>query len=298
MISAGCSTYMLSHTILLTIDVEDWFQVENLRPWFPVFSWNNYPLRVERNTHRLLDLFDSFQNPGVKATFFTLGWIAEKIPWMVEEIHRRGHEVASHGYGHMMCNQISAEDLKEDLYRSKSLLEDITGIEIRGYRAPNFSVNQQVLDTIRNTGYRYDSSYNDFSMHGRYGKLNTDGRQKNGIALCLGDDFHEIPISNINLGPQVMPWGGGGYFRLIPFQLFRLGIQHILENKGAYMFYLHPWELDPDQPRVQQSKGLNTWRHYLNLKHTYSKLTHLITSFKHCRFMTCNQYIRDIALKS
>lgn len=285
---------MLRPTILLTIDVEDWFQVENLRPWFPPELWSNYPLRVERNTHRLLDLFDQFTRPTVKATFFILGWIAEQLPDLVKEINRRGHEVASHGYGHMMCNKIGFNELEKDLYRSKSLLEDMTGIEIKGYRAPNFSINQEVLEVIRNTGYRYDSSYNNFHLHGRYGKLNMNGAQKKGIAKCLGGEFYELPISNLSIGRRVLPWGGGGYFRLMPFQIFRLGIQHILKNKGVYVFYMHPWEVDPDQPRIRQSKGLNGWRHYLNLEQTYKRLNHLIRTFNTSHFITCNQYLSDL----
>lgn len=282
--------------ILLTIDVEDWYQVENLRPWFPPGTWNQQHQRVENNTQRLLDLLDStapINRKSPKATFFMLGWVAEKIPDLVREIHRRGHEIASHGYGHTMCNHLDLNDLKKDLTRSKSLLENIIGSEINGYRAPNFSINDRVLKTIQQAGYKYDSSYNNFSKHGRYGRLSINNNTKQGACIKFPNRFYELPISNLKLAKQIIPWGGGGYFRFMPFPIFKAGIKQILKQQEAYMFYLHPWEIDPDQPRVKKAKGLSAWRHYLNLDKTYGRLTKLITTFKHHNFMTCSQYIEN-----
>ena len=206
------------HNFLLTIDVEDWFQVENLRPWFPHEAWPGCELRVERNVRRLLDLFDELCNKShnstnpinspnptgptnphtsFSATFFVLGWIAERLPQLVREIAARGHEVASHGYSHRMCNTLSNEDLKEDLVKSKSILEDILGQKVSGFRAPNFSIDDRVLSLVADSGYAYDSSYNNFNLHGRYGKINLNGQPMAGIAYRLSDSFFELPISNL-----------------------------------------------------------------------------------------------------
>ena len=280
-------------TLLLTIDVEDWFQVENLRPWFPPSEWHAQPLRVEANTHRLLDLFDTFDHP-VKATFFILGWIADKCPRLVREIHQRGHEVASHGFKHLLCSQMDPPGLAADLRKSKHILEAIIGAPIHGYRAPNFSIDDHTLQQIRQCGYRYDASYNCFERHHRYGHITQKGFPRNGLAIRLDPNFHELPISNLTLAGQTIPWGGGGYFRFLPSLVFNTGVRHILRQSGAYHFYMHPWEVDPDQPRVQCANGFNTWRHYLNLRKTHSRLQRMIARFQHCRFLTCSQYLDAI----
>jgi hypothetical protein len=199
--------------ILLTIDVEDWFQVENFKSYIPFSTWPNRELRVEKNTHRLLDLLDSVRlqsstfrvpqgpeqgrgvisdqpgyNSNPKATFFVLGWIAERLPHLVKEIHARGHEVASHGYVHELCYRQCFRELEEDLQRSKKLLEDIVGARIYGYRAPSFSINPHMMKLIES-----------FSLYGRYGKPNLSCNGRNGIAFQLSGKFYEIPISNLNL---------------------------------------------------------------------------------------------------
>lgn len=287
-----------TNKIFITIDVEDWFQVENLRPWFPPHTWKQQELRVEKNTRRILDLLDSTDLNAnrtlPKATFFILGWVAEKKPELVREIHQRGHEVASHGYGHMMCNQLKLSDLRKDLADSKNLLENIIGSEVKGYRAPNFSVNDQVLKAIQAAGYKYDSSYNNFSKHGRYGKLSINGAKNHDFCIQYAQNFYELPISNLYFANQILPWGGGGYFRLMPFSIFKTGVKKILNKQGAYMFYLHPWEIDPEQPRIKESKSLSGWRHYLNIDKTYSRLTKLLSTFKESDFITCSQYIEKL----
>lgn len=286
--------------ILLTIDVEDWFQVENLRTWFPPETWDSQELRVEKNTHDLLDLLDSIElqsyptNPkSPRATFFVLGWIAERLPSLVREIQTRGHEVASHGYNHLMCNQMDEIGLKEDLVRSKKTIEDIVGGSVSGYRAPNFSINETALRLIEDSGYRYDSSYNNFSKHGRYGTISLNGHKKAGAALLISRDFAELPISNLAIGKQVIPWGGGGYFRLLPPSIFKAGVKSILKKSTTYMFYMHPWEIDPHQPRPKKAKGLSAWRHYLNLEKTRQRLRNLIKAFKYSEFQTCSEYLEQ-----
>lgn len=274
------------------MDVEEWFQVENLRPLFPPYQWSVQESRVENNTYRLLDLFDSFGFP-VKATFFVLGWIAEKHPRLIKEIKQRGHEIASHGCGHMLLNTLDRNSLHEDLVKSKTILEKITGESVTGYRAPSFSIDDHSLALISQSGYNYDSSYNSFDKHGRYGRISTNGHQKNGISITLESNLHELPISNLNIAGQNIPWGGGGYFRLLPPLLFNFGVSHYLKQNGAYLFYMHPWEIDPEQPKV---KTTNTWRHYLNLNKTYIRLKKMITRFRHCDFITCSQYLSEISV--
>jgi polysaccharide deacetylase family protein (PEP-CTERM system associated) len=304
--------------ILLTIDVEDWFQVENFRPWIPFEAWDQYELRVERNVHRLLDLFDSIElqpsnlpAPGPrtdnyelpansyklnhdsrpKATFFVLGWLAERLPNLVREIRSRGHEVASHGYNHNLCNKQPYADVKKELAESKKLLEDITGSPISGFRAPNFSIDDDALKIAEDCGYLYDSSYNSFSLNARYGKISFNGHRKKGIAFQISNDFFELPISNIQLRGMVIPLGGGAYFRLIPFSLFSMGVKKNLKKEDAYLFYLHPWEIDDEQPRVKGVSFKYKLRHYKNIKKTSLKLSRLINEFEHCKFVTCFQYL-------
>ena len=297
----------MNPAILLTIDVEDWFQVENFKQYIPFSSWSSYELRVEKNTHRLLDLFDSIKvvnpknpinaiNPinSPKATFFVLAWIAERLPLLVREISNRGHEVASHGYYHNLCKQEPTDDLRKDLTDSKKTLEDAIGAQVFGYRAPSFSISDDILKIIEDCGYIYDSSYNSFSAHGRYGQADISGNGKAGVAAQLSECFYELPISNLKMGRRILPWGGGGYFRLLPFYLFKKGMENILRKENAYIFYMHPWEIDPQQPRVKGANIFYKLRHYINLDTTDTKLMRLIRSFEHCHFLTCWQYINQI----
>lgn len=289
-------------TILLTIDVEDWFQVENFKSWIPFSSWTDYKLRVEKNTHTLLNLFDtcSSRHNSIQTTFFILGWIAEKLPRLVREIQSRGHEVASHGYYHNRCDQQIFSDLKKDLEDSKKLLEDIIGSPVAGYRAPSFAVNNDILKLIEDCGYLYDSSYNSFSLHDRYGSLDLSKSIKKEAAYQVSENFYEIPVSNLKLKTQnsksktqnlELPWSGGGYFRLIPLPLFTAGVNTILNQNNAYIFYMHPWEIDPDQPKVDNAPAFFKFRHYLNLKSTQKKLFKFIKRFKKNNFLSCRQYI-------
>jgi len=204
-------------SILITVDVEDWFQVENFKPWIAHTSWDSRDLRVEKNCHRLMDLFDSIPGVRVRATFFILGWIAVRLPKLVKEIQRRGHEVASHGFGHDLCTHLSRKYLLEDLIRSRKILEDITGNPVKGYRAPSFAINNEILFLIEQSGYAYDSSYNSFDGHGRYGSIDVAGKKRNGIAIEFSDTFQELPVSNFVFKDKTFPLGGGGYFRLFPF---------------------------------------------------------------------------------
>jgi polysaccharide deacetylase family protein (PEP-CTERM system associated) len=287
----------MKKSILLTIDVEDWFQVENFKQWISFSSWGTREVRVEQNTHRILDLFDSFKEQQVHATFFVLGWIAQRFPALVREIYKRGHEIASHGYNHILCSQESSEKLKNDLIDSKKLLEDITGSPIHGYRAPNFSISTETLKVIEDCGYLYDSSFNSFSMNKRYGSLDLSQNCKKGIVYQISKSFFEIPISNLSLRylKTDLPWGGGGYFRLYPLSLFKKGIQSILQNEEAYVFYMHPWEVDPEQPKVDEASFFFKFRHYMNLDKTEIRLKKLISDFRNQEFITCREILKNKA---
>jgi polysaccharide deacetylase family protein (PEP-CTERM system associated) len=278
-------------SILITVDVEDWFQVENLRSHFPPERWDSCELRVERNTHTVLDLLDRFK---VRATFFVLGWIAHCCPGLVREIHARGHEVASHGYNHRLCSELSGPDLREDLYRSKALLQDIIGHPVHGYRSPSFSITKNLVDLLVELGYFYDSSYNNFSLHNRYGNLNGTWKQNPTGKLVSANGLLEIPVSNMTVFGKVLPWGGGGYFRLLPSALFRRGVKSILDKQDHYVFYCHPWEFDADQPRVTGMRSDLSFRHYVNIDKNSGKLQAFLSAFSSNQFLSCSDYLNTI----
>ncbi len=279
-------------TILLTFDVEDWFQVENFKEYIPFSSWDSKALRVEKNIHLILDLLDSFKFKP-KATFFILGWVAQRNPSLIRKIAQRGHEIASHGRNHNLCTALSPKALEQDLKDAKNLLEDITGEAVYGFRAPSFAVNDNILKIIKKTGHMYDSSYNSFAMHGRYGKISLSPNQIGKSCLKIDNAFYEIPISNLNWGRRVMPLGGGGYFRLFPLVLFLQGMNQVLKEEKTFTFYSHPWEFDPDQPKVNQASRSFKFRHYVNQVSAAKKLKKMIENFKNCRFISCVNYIKS-----
>ncbi|MFZ0614223.1 MAG: polysaccharide deacetylase family protein [Desulfobacterales bacterium] len=289
---------------LITVDAEDWFQVENFKSLISFDTWDRRELRVERNVHRLLDLFDAIKLPpedaestraadprATRATFFVLCWIAERLPGLVREIEARGHEIASHGCYHELPPKMPRAKLMAELGASRKRLEDTIGKAVVGYRAPSFAIDDGILAAIAAAGYRYDSSYNSFSLHGRYGKISLNGGPRNGIAHRVADNFCELPISNLTVFGSVLPLGGGAYFRLLPLQLFKLGVKRILTIDDAYVFYIHPWEIDPGQPRVTKASWSHKLRHYAMVSKTYRRLEQMIDSFKYCRFTTCSQYL-------
>ncbi len=268
--------------VLITIDVEDWFQVENFKPYISYKEWPSCEPRVHNNVREILSLLANF---GVKATFFVLGWLAERLPELVVDIHRAGHEVASHGFDHRLTFDLSSQALEKDLLRTKTILESL-GVEVRGYRAPSFTVSRELLKLLRKTGHLYDSSLNTFRLHGRYGYL--EGASDLPFKTTAG--ILEIPVSNLSWGKWVVPWGGGAYFRLLPTSVFIKGVRRILKNRGLYVFYFHPWEIDPNQPRVPASWG-RRFRHYYNLAATKQKLKDFLAAFSGERFLTCSQYL-------
>ena len=260
----------MQKTICLSFDVEDWFQVENLREEFPPETWDRCELRVESNTRKILDLLDKY---NIKATFFVLGWIAERKPGLVKEIHSRGHEIASHGYGHIINYELSREEIYEDIKKSKGLLESITGNKVVGYRAPNFSVTQDVIDALTALGFDYDSSYHPFSKNQRYGQLGTNEK---GI-FKLNENLTEIPMSVWKKNFFELSIAGGGYFRLYPYHFFRALTSSYLKKNDYMIMYFHPWEFDPEQPRVKDVKFSYSFRHYVGLETTLLKLDKFIS---------------------
>lgn len=261
----------------MSIDVEDYFHVSVFDGIVPRWQWDHMESRVVANTRRLLDLFDEF---GVRSTFFVLGWVGERYPDLVRCIARRGHEIASHGYAHRLVYDQTPEGFRADVRRAKDLLEEASGRRVVGYRAPSYSITPKslwALDVLLEEGYEYDSSI--FPIrHDRYG-IPVSERRPYVIERRAGT-LVELPGSTTQVGPLNLPVAGGGYFRILPYWWTRWGIQRLnrLEARPA-IFYLHPWEIDPDQPRLQVGH-LSRFRHYRNLHDTESRLKRLLTDFK------------------
>ena len=279
--------------VLFTVDVEDWFQVENFRPWIRPDSWSDRELRVEHNVHRLLDLLD-----GLESTFFVLGWLAERLPGLVRQIAERGHEVASHGDNHCLNTALPIEALALDLKTSKQRLEDIIGEPVVGYRAPSFAIDDAILISIKDAGYCYDSSYNSFAFNSRYGKLVDKNHAANRTIFEYDSGFYEIPLSNLSIGGIAVPWSGGGYFRLLPIEVYLAGVKYHLRRSHSYTFYIHPWEIDPSQPVVKEADQVAKFRHYLNLGKTKHRIARLLQSLANCRFVSCRRLVTEYQANS
>jgi polysaccharide deacetylase family protein (PEP-CTERM system associated) len=258
----------------MSIDVEDWFQVQNLGAVVRRDSWSERELRVERNMERMLGLM---AEQGARSTCFVLGWIAERCPSLVQRIAAEGHEIASHGYGHEVLARLSADEFRADVRRSKALLEDLTGVEVTGYRAPNFSITDWAIPILEDEGFAYDSSAFPTVAHDRYGRLT--GMEPGRPVVELRPGFHEVCVSCLNVGSVALPWGGGAYFRLIPYRVFRAGVARIRSAQPPYVFYIHPWELDPGQPRVDGIAPGYRFRHYTGLKRTERRFAALLGDF-------------------
>lgn len=259
----------------MSIDVEDWFQVENLRAVVSKDSWDERELRVERNTDRMLEMMAA---RNIKGTCFILGWVADKCPGLIRRIAAQGHEIASHGYGHDLIYNLTHEQFREDITRAKKLVEDLTGARIRGYRAPSFSITDWAIDILREQGFEYDSSAFPTVAHDRYGKLSGMDAGKPIVEIRPG--FWEVCVSTLTLGSRGVPWGGGGYFRLFPYPLFRWGVKRILASDVPYVFYIHPWEIDPGQPRMKGLKRSHRFRHYNALGVCEARFASLLKDFE------------------
>jgi polysaccharide deacetylase family protein (PEP-CTERM system associated) len=262
----------------LTVDVEDYFQVEAFAGVIDRGNWEVFPRRVARNTDRILDIF---ADVGVSATFFTLGWVAERHPELVRRIIADGHELASHGSDHFRADQQSPEEFREDVRRSKELLEDIGGTAVAGYRAPTFSVGAKsrwAHRILAEEGFRYSSSVYPIA-HDLYGAPAAPRRP-----FCPRPGFIEIPLTTVRMFGRNFPSAGGGYFRLLPYRVSRIALRKAgNELRTPCVFYLHPWEIDPGQPRQMQAPLQSQLRHYLNLSRTEDRLRRLLQDFRWTR---------------
>lgn len=275
----------------MTVDVEDYFHVSAFSASIDRASWDQRPCRVEANTRRLLDMFD---RRGVRATFFVLGWVAERYPALIHDIARRGHEVACHGLTHELVYDQTPTIFREQTHRAKSVLEDIAQTPVLGYRAASYSITARslwALDILVDLGFAYDSSI--FPVrHDRYGMAGAS-RQPGEIGTPAQRRIVEFPLSTLEVGGVRLPVAGGGYFRLFPYAFTRYAVRRINErDKLPFIFYLHPWEIDPDQPRIAAS-ALSRFRHYNNLRRCEARLASLLSDFA---FDTAQSVLASIGL--
>jgi len=258
----------------MSIDVEDYFQVSALAPYIARSEWDRRECRAERNVRLILAMLDE---AGVKATFFTLGWIAERYPQLVRDIVAGGHELASHGYGHERASDLDREAFTQDVRRAKALLEDLGGVAVQGYRAPSFSIGAQNLwafDVLAEAGYRYSSSVYPIA-HDHYGMPDSPR-----FAYPVRDGLIEVPVTTNRIGGRNLPSSGGGYFRLLPYGVSRWLIQRVNDvDAQSAVFYFHPWEIDPEQPRVPGVDAKSRFRHYVNLSRTEGRIRRLLQDF-------------------
>jgi len=261
-------------TNALTVDVEDYFQVSALAPHFPRGDWDQQLCRVERNVDTILALFAEHD---ARATFFTLGWVAERYPALVRRIADAGHEVASHGYSHERASAQTPEGFLADIVLAKAVLEDVAGCAVRGYRAPSFSIgktNPWAHDCIAAAGYQYSSSVYPVK-HDHYGMPDAPR-----FAYRLDNGLMELPVTTMRWMGRNWPAGGGGYFRLLPYAVSRWQIARVNRRDGQpAIFYFHPWEIDPEQPRVREASAKTRFRHYVNLERTEMRLRRLLKEF-------------------
>jgi polysaccharide deacetylase family protein (PEP-CTERM system associated) len=258
---------------LLTVDVEDYFHVEAFSSVIRREDWEQFTPRVERNTHRVLDLFDSHQ---VKGTFFVLGWVAERFPSLVREIEKRGHEIGCHSYWHRLIYNLDPDEFRHDTRQTKQLLEQIAGVRVRGYRAPSFSVVKRslwALDVLAEEGFQYDASIYPIH-HDHYGIPDWEPRPQ--WVSTRGGPILEVPCSTVRVLGTNLPCGGGGYLRLLPLQFNLRALKKISRTPGRHaMIYVHPWEFDPDQPRIAAG-ALSRLRHYTHLDQTERRMRRLL----------------------
>lgn len=282
---------LLLITNYLTIDVEDYFHVSAFENISPPETWAGRECRVERNTDLILKILDQY---NVQATFFILGWVAERYPQLTKKIATQGHEIACHGYLHQRLSLQGRETYRNDIRKAKTILEDQIGAAVLGYRAPSYSITRETswaFDELVDAGFKYDSSI--FPMkHDFYGipdwprfsgyAVKTDQGWQDCAAIA-GDQpaIRELPITTLKLGSKNLPIAGGGYFRLLPYSVTRWGLKRINQKEQQpFVFYLHPWEFDPQQPRMAGASAKSRFRHYLNLGKTEERFRRLLDDFK------------------
>ena len=262
-------------TNAMTVDVEDYFQVQAFAHCIHRDTWDSFPRRVEDNTNRILDMFG---RADIKATFFTLGWVARRHPALVRRIVAEGHELASHGWDHTRADSQDPDTFRSDIVRTRALLEDLGGVRVNGYRAATFSIgkrNMWAFSILKQAGYRYSSSINPIA-HDLYGMPDAPRvpftPDPNGVI--------EIPMTTVRIGNRNFPCSGGGYFRLLPTILYRTGLRRVnRKDRQPGIFYFHPWEVDPGQPRIEGAGWKSRIRHYTNLSGMAPDLERLLKDF-------------------
>jgi polysaccharide deacetylase family protein (PEP-CTERM system associated) len=261
----------------LTIDVEDYFHVSAFASHIARADWDRMPCRVERNVNVILEILEAYKS---RATFFMLGWVAERYPGLVRRIVERGHELACHGYEHERATEQSREEFRQDVTRAKGLLEDIGGVTVQGYRAPSFSIGQSnlwALEILSEAGYRYSSSVYPI-RHDHYGM---PGAPRFAFYPEGGHGLLEIPVTTVRLFNRNLPAGGGGYFRLLPYRVSRWCLKRVnTVDRQPCIFYFHPWEVDPGQPRQRGISLKTRFRHYVNLSSMERRIRALFTDFQ------------------
>jgi polysaccharide deacetylase family protein (PEP-CTERM system associated) len=260
----------------MSVDVEDYFQVSAFEKYIDRDDWQAHECRVEANVDNILSLFDEH---SAKATFFTLGWIAERYPQMVRRIVDEGHELASHGMSHVRVTQQDQAAFRDDVIKTKALLEDISGVAVIGYRAASYSIGSEnlwALEVLQQTGHKYSSSIFPIK-HDLYGMPEAPRF----AFRPFNDDFFEFPVTTVRVGGKNLPCGGGGWFRLIPYTGMRWALQRVnRQDRESAIFYFHPWEVDPDQPRQKGLDAKTRFRHYLNLNKMTPRLSRLMSDFE------------------
>ncbi len=261
----------------MTVDVEDYFQVSAFEPYIPRQRWDEWPRRVEDNTRRILKLFE---RRGVRATFFTLGWVAERYPRLIRDIVDRGHELACHGMDHVRVTEQTPEAFRRDVAQAKAVLEDAGGTEVVGYRAASYSISRDnlwALTVLQELGFKYSSSIYPVK-HDLYGMPEAP---RFAFHPDQAPNLLEVPITTVKMGGRNLPCGGGGFFRFYPYFVSRWALRKVNEADGQpAVFYFHPWEIDPGQPRPSGLSFKTRLRHYLNLGRMEARLERLLTDFK------------------
>jgi polysaccharide deacetylase family protein (PEP-CTERM system associated) len=258
----------------MSVDVEEWFHSENVKKCIARDQWDSINTSVERNTMRILDILDGSDS---HATFFFLGWVAAHCPRLVRAVVERGHEVASHGWAHELVYSLTPSAFRTDVVRAKAVLEDLAGRPVLGYRAPCFSITDWAIPILAEAGYTYDSSMVPTVAHDRYGRIvNVDGTHP---ILTLAEGFDEVCVSCLRFRGRGVPWGGGGYFRLLPYPVWRWGMKAIIASANPYIFYIHPWEMDPGQPTPAAVPLFYRWRQRVGLGTCEKRFAALASDF-------------------
>jgi polysaccharide deacetylase family protein (PEP-CTERM system associated) len=269
-----------------TVDVEEWYQPAVMERYVPRARWGNQPLRLQEGLHIISELLDKHE---VKATFFCLSDLPKTHHALLRSLSDKGHEIASHGHTHRSFTGLTSKEIREELMLSRSILEDITGKQVQGFRAPNFSITDETVDLLVETGYRYDSSLFKVRLHRGYGRLDRYPVQP--TPYMIHPELMEFPLSVLPWGFWQIPWAGGAYFRHFPRSIFLAGVQELVRS-GYYHFYIHPWELDTTQPHPKHMRWIDRLRHFRNISRSGKMIESMLS--KHS-FSSIGQHLEAVA---